>query len=990
MSLNRKIGTLMLLALFLSSSLMAFSPTSDTMESEYLAHSIDNSSFLAETMRNVSIPFVDNHYGSSDGIIDPTEYAYSYTDPVSGVKSYFEQNGTLLYVGLEARTSGWIGMAWQNTSSDFTSAGLNNSDVVVGYVPGQTLTDMWRVQGTDAVTVHYQLFLRNGSMIQESDYPDISSTDRVDGLSALQGYKDAIIGMRIGETRYFVIPADEAYNQIGHDLYGEALIYEIVLTRIYREGTERVANPADTSDLVFSDEHGTNTFQHLPDADQSRILEASGSDNGTVTQIEYTIFLNSTDAQDIALIEDSADKYPFVFMFGNTEELNGLPVQHSYWTEPAMIEIVPNAPPTLIVVSPEADATIEWVIDLKLNATNDWIQRASYRIDDEPWAALDYDFLTGYWRDSLDLSLYDEGAHVFTFNATDLSNATSTTQVTFDIARPFLALLGMRIEVTRNLITTASYGSRVEDSYTVRNNGSAPISAIDVYLPEEYEIHFLSMEAVDQYENTIHIVRCDNENGFMHWKLHFPEPVEFQETYTFDTTMFMHTLFWLSEPTELEYQISFLKYPVMPYVLSKASFILSFEGEGSLVPDEELPDSTVLNLAPFDETVFQSGLRLYTQNILVHRTTKVVVDAWGWLSYEETITLENTGGSAVSATRFVVPAFAKNVQVYDEVGILALSQAQIPDTFNTTRDVPIYLASDRFGSVGFAQTYKYTFKVSYVVQASEYQTDAQGGTQLEIPMGHMYDDLVLTHTVDVVFSISVTPVDASEEHRTLYGIFDTTYQYVSHNQTYRLPASFIVVYQPSLGAAARPLLFSLIMGIIAAFYVSYRKVELPEEIVGTRVDDDSAISQPSQAGAPSELLTDFANLYSRKTALNMDLEKLEASRRRGKVKKREYMIRERDLKEQIEDIDSKLPKVKEEMTRYGPHYRDLVAQLELQDERIQGAKAGLRQLLLRKKKQRISRVAFEKSRQDYLKTIQKATSATDRILLSIQEEAGEL
>ncbi len=44
----------------------------------------------------------------------------------------------------------------------------------------------------------------------------------------------------------------------------------------------------------------------------------------------------------------------------------------------------------------------------------------------------------------------------------------------------------------------------------------------------------------------------------------------------------------------------------------------------------------------------------------------------------------------------------------------------------------------------------------------------------------------------------------------------------------------------------------------------------------------------------------------------------------------------------------------------------------------------------KKKKQRISRVAFEKSRQDYLKTIQKATSASDRILLSLQEEAGDV
>jgi len=115
-----------------------------------------------------------------------------------------------------------------------------------------------------------------------------------------------------------------------------------------------------------------------------------------------------------------------------------------------------------------------------------------------------------------------------------------------------------------------------------------------------------------------------------------------------------------------------------------------------------------------------------------------------------------------------------------------------------------------------------------------------------------------------------------------------------------------------------------------------------------------------------------------------------SARRRGKIKKREFMIRERDMKAQLEEIDSKLPGIKEELATYGAKYRDMVGQLELQNEKIEGAKAGLRQLLLRKKKQRISRVAFEKSRQDYLKTIQKATSAIDRTLLTIQEEAGDI
>ncbi|TFG32531.1 hypothetical protein EU528_03355, partial [Candidatus Thorarchaeota archaeon] len=891
----------------------------------------------------------------------------------------------------EKATSGWIGFAWQNTSSDFTSAGLNNSDVIVGYVPGESSSDLWRVIGSDGAIVHYKLYLRNGTMIQEDDYPDETMlTNPVQDLNALPMYKDAIFGMRIGEIRYFVIPAEEAYNTVGHELYGKDLIYEIELTSIYREGSTRTENPAENGEIIFSDEHGINTFQHLPDQNQSQVIEAGGYDNGTVTQIEFTILLNSTDSQDISLLEATAERYPFVFMFGNTEELNGLPVQHTYWTDPAMVELVPNSPPSLNIISPEADSTLEWVTDIVLNATDSFVKQASYRIDDEPWALLSYNFLTRLWEGSFDLSASDEGAHTFTFNATDMSNATGVSVINFTIARPFLSLLGMRIQVERNFITTASYGSRVEDSYTVLNNGSAPISAIDIYLPEKYEIHFLSMEAVDESDNTIKIVRHANEGGMMHWKLHFPESVGYQDAYSFDTTMYMHSLFWLSDPTEFEYQLSFLRYPILPYVLRTAKFSLSFEEEGQLVPGEELPDEQLQNLAPFTESVFQSGLRLFTENILVQRTTVAVVDAWGWISYEETFTLENTGGSSVTSLVFQVPAYAKNIKVYDEVGILALSQLTTTGDYNETNDVSIHLASDRFSGTGFAPTYKYTFHVSFIVQASEYQSAEAGGNQLDIPIGLLGDNLILTHTINVVFPVSVSAAEASEGYRTLYGIFDTTYQYVFYNETQRNPASIAVIYQITIGAAARPMLFTLIVGLIAAIYVSYRKVELPEEIVGPKVDHGTDTSQPRQIGAPAELLNDFANLYSRKTSLNMDLEKLEASRRRGKVKKREYMLREKDLKKQIEEIDSKLPKVKEDMTRYGPRYRDLVAQLELQNERIEGAKAGLRQLLLRKKKQRISRVAFEKSRQDYLKTIQKATSATDRILLSIQEEAGEV
>lgn len=975
----------------MTSSFMAVSPISENLGSEYLAQNKDFGSTLAESVVNLSIPYVDDYYGIIDGIIDPTEYAYTYTDPVTGVTAYAEHNGTVLYIGLEARTSGWIGFAWQNYTDTFTSAGLNNSDIIVGFTPGSPLDEYLRVnKTTDAVTVHYILSLRNGTVIQESDYPDITSVEPLEQVPALQMYLDAIVGMRIGETRHFTIPADQAYDQRGHALYGEDLIYDIELTRIYRNSISILNNPADQSQIVYSDEYGTSTFQHLPDLNQSRILQADGSDNGTHTQLEFAILLNSTDTDDIPLFNSTDIQFPFVFMFGNSEELNGLPVQHTYWNEPAIVNFEPNAPPALIIENPKDDAVLEWVINLQLNATDDWVKAASYRIDQEDWNSLDFDFISGFWEANVDLSEFDEGAHVITFNATDISNATALDSVNVTVDRPYIPLLGMKVDVSRIFVPTTHFGSRVDDRYTVVNNGSAPISSIDLYLPNEYASNFLSMTAVDADGKEVLLVHLEDSNGMLRWRLHFDEPIGFQEQYSFTTSMYMSSLFWLTNPDEWGYQVTFLKYPYLPYIIRNAEFALVFETGGSMAPNEEIPDSTEYNLAPFTMTNFSVELRLFNTHVVAERTTRVTVNAWGWLSYRETITLINTGAGGLHTVDFNIPAYSTSIKIYDEVGILADSQRDILyREFNETSTITVNLGADRFGA-GLESGFVYTFTVDYVIQASSYQEAGANGNRLDIPIAVLSEVLIQEHIVDVVLTSSVSLTEATDDYRMFYGIFDTTLRYTSYNTTLRNPISIEIVYTTTLGAAARPALFSLMIGFVGLIYVALRKVELPEEVMGPREDDDVIDAQPKQVGAPSELLREFANLYSKKTALNMDLEKLDAARRKGKVKKREYMIRERDMKQQIEEIDDKLPRLRADMVSHGSRYRDLVGQLELQDERIEGAKAGLRQLLLRKKKQRISRVAFEKSRQDYLKTIQKATSASDRILLSLQEEAGDI
>ncbi|MGY5875049.1 MAG: FKBP-type peptidyl-prolyl cis-trans isomerase [Candidatus Thorarchaeota archaeon] len=982
--LHRRIATLALLALFLTSSVMAVTPTSEIIDSTILQNDLHQRDAIAEALLDVSIPYVDNHYGSADGIIDPKEYSVEYTDSVTGITVYIEHNGTVLFVGLSAPTSGWIAFGWQNYTDDFNSEGLNGSDLIFGYAPGEPSATVTRVTGIEAVTVHYLLNTRNGTFQEEGDFPNDESTTPIQDDSLLQGYKDEVIGMRVGEERHFILPAGEAYNQVDHPMYGEDLEYIITLTRI---GEDRY-NPADDSEIVYSDEHGISTFQHMPDDDQDRVLAADGSDDGTRTQLEYFIAMESSDPDDIPLESMTDLEYPLMVMFGATEDISELPVQHTDWANPVMADFIPNEAPTIVVESHEEDGILEWIAPFVVDATDDiYVRRVFCKIDDTDWVEMNYDFKPDRWDVTLDLSTYEEGPHVAWFNATDISNVTGLTSLSFSIDRPYIPLMGMRVDVSRTIFTELFHNTRVEDTFSIRNNGSAPIGAIEMFLPSQYEVNFNLITARDQNGIQLNVVRLANVNDMMHWRVYFAEQIGFDETYSVTTTMSFHSLHWVSDFDDNVYAMEFLSYPVVPYVIGEATLTsIDFRSGDSL--NGANPADTATNLNPMTVKEFSLSIKSFTPLIVGHRTTEITVDPWGWMLYEETVYIENIGPAKETLLLFTVPAYSVGLRVYDEVGILA---ASMPGYYawNESVNVQINLRTDRFGNEGFWPGYDYTFNVEYSIRAAGHQSSVAQGSLLEIPMATMGDMVIVEHIVNVIIPNSINVVSLTEGYRLLHGVFDTTYRFIKYNGTVSNPPAVSLTYTVSLGAISRPMIFAAIVGLIALAYVALRKVEVTIDALPIG-EGDASTSEARSAGAPPELLRKFATLYSRKTTLNIDLEKLDASRRRGKVKKREYMIRERDIKTQIDQLDSELPSVREELLSYGPRYRDWIGQLELENEKIEGAKAGLRQLLRRKKKQQISRAAFEKIRQDYLKTIKKATSTTDRILLSLQEEAGDI
>ncbi|MHA1882048.1 MAG: FKBP-type peptidyl-prolyl cis-trans isomerase [Candidatus Thorarchaeota archaeon] len=366
---------------------------------------------------SLSVPYVDEHYGYADGIIDPKEYAVNFTDPDTGISAYFEHNGTTLFVGLSGDTTGTIGLGWKNATESFVGTGLNGSDLIYGYAPGSPYSSYSRVTLSDAVTVYYSLYISSG-LIEEGAFPNDEDQTPLSDQPILEGYKEAIVGMRIGEIKHFVIPAEDAYNSPEHPLYGEDLHYVITLTRI----NSNFNNPTDSSQVAYNDRYGNDTLDSYQDSDQSRILSANASDDGTVTQVEYFIQMNSEDVDDIPLLESTELEFPFVFL-NSTEDFDETPTVYTDWTSPLLLKFLPNTAPVLTVESPIESSLVEGIISIEANITdNTFVRSTLYRVDYGEWEAIRYNSLTGLWNTTLNTDDYDLGEHTLWFNATDPSN----------------------------------------------------------------------------------------------------------------------------------------------------------------------------------------------------------------------------------------------------------------------------------------------------------------------------------------------------------------------------------------------------------------------------------------------------------------------------------------------------------------------------------------------------------------------------------------
>ncbi len=374
---------------------------------------------------NISVSYVDHHYGDTDGIIDPQEYSLNFSDSDTQVRLCFEHNDSHLFVGLEGPTTGWIGIAWKQHTENFTIDGLNRSDIIRGYAPGTTHTDIMRTKGSDIIEISYIVRFRNGSEFGAGKFPTIENNEPIDDLNVLTKYKEQLYGMRIGETRNFMIDAEDAYSMSDHPFYGEDLEYTITLEAINREGIIYNESPSELSDVEFSDDYGNDTLNFKQDGDMTRIVSVNASDDGSKTQIEFIIEMLSLDDEDISILRDTSKGVPFIVLMSDSEDLEAQPTYHTDWNNFHPLVFQSNEQPITTILHPETD---EWDGIVQLNIStydNSFVRSVACSFDHtlnyDEWIQLSYDSFTDIWTTMIDTTQMDLNCHQIYIDAWDPS-----------------------------------------------------------------------------------------------------------------------------------------------------------------------------------------------------------------------------------------------------------------------------------------------------------------------------------------------------------------------------------------------------------------------------------------------------------------------------------------------------------------------------------------------------------------------------------------
>ena len=534
----------------------------------------------------------------------------------------------------------------------------------------------------------------------------------------------------------------------------------------------------------------------------------------------------------------------------------------------------------------------------------------------------------------------------------------------------------------RRLIEVRDWGLVViNDTISIVNNGSAPISNFQVGFPSNFSQHLDYVFARTELGEALEIARSVDmgQTGIEGVEVTLLRAIDVDEERNFTVTyVFDLVRLTIEADNQVYYAAVFPKYPAIVFnaVSCNVTVILpeetllhtsSWEEEGAPIlshVEEPLP-------AYSNETGFVtfSG----QMNLLECEFAKreVIFDSSGQIYFYDSFRLRNRGIGAISTMSFTLPNGAYDVVAYDHFGELATTLGEDEETGIPEATVRLRHPSLR-GNPFFDACF---FTLKYVVPTKQYVNHTDfWGYMFETEYFSNFHWTVRELTFEIALPEGGEFVDLYD---TQGNITKNGYQSVLtcrmrdvtpfHGLGVKVAYKYIIFW-----SAFRPTIWiGLAISVLCAV-LAFRRVR--------------GVPTPPMPPETLDLLRDFIDVCDARVALRSELESLEDDYHRGRVRKKDYKRRVKAIERQRFSPDKEFVELKKKLRRIQPRFADAMRKMEVAETEIETARASIRRLEARYRREEISRDAFEGLVDDYEKRIDRAKTTIDDVVMELKGE----
>jgi hypothetical protein len=438
-----------------------------------------------------------------------------------------------------------------------------------------------------------------------------------------------------------------------------------------------------------------------------------------------------------------------------------------------------------------------------------------------------------------------------------------------------------------------------------------------------------------------------------------------------------------------EFALDFYRYPLVPYEIEsyivrvialvntvfKTPYPSGFtsantEIEASITA--ELIDIPAMN---YDGLQVQWIDEATSARLLTELDRQIEIDPWGFIKVTEQHKLYNIGTLVINQASPIVvmiPPHSVNITAYDETGQLTVNLLRLNESQRGA-----LIVSPRFSLPGGANL---TYWINYRLPLGKFQNSLGLSAELDFKLFNQDRIMILNQKVTfilpgdtLIHNLNTEPSQVSFDS----GIISVTFE--NYNVTPLDTKQIQIQYTPNyLTLSVRPLLFALLIGLVASIYVASRRILVKEKPI---------IIQMEQV--PKSLLRQYSEMYDEKIALILQVEQLEESRRRKKVPVREYVQRRRRFESQLNDLFKQINETSQDIKNISGRFADIVKRLEILEAERDGARAAAARLRRRYRNRRITREVYDRLRVEEERKVNRTTSRIDGLIFELRQAAEE-